>query len=350
MQKRINDSFPKEFHELIKASTDGIRIIADAHIEWLDFEGLPLCIQKNVSRIPVTPGNLFVEQASAQGLIHVTPESFREVLVISALKRSDPIKKTFELAFEHFGKLWKDKLDLKVVEVDDEKGFVEALNEFKGGLVVFDGHGSHPEEDTALLHLKDKSVNVWELRDQIKRPPPIIVLSACDTHAADRNHVTTGNGFLSLGSRVVLGSVFPLDARDAAIFSARLLYRISEWIPAAHKSLKRSITWIEVVSGMLRMQLMTDFLRRLVRKKIIEESSYKEIALKGNEFINFHIEKPFDKMIDELKKRDIDKNLLKRELEGAVANSSTISYLHMGRPETILIHSEESLKDVLRLS
>lgn len=91
----------------------------------------------------------------------------------------------------------------------------------------------------------------------------IVVLSVCDTHAAARNHATVANGFLAIGSRAVLSSVFPLEARQAAIFAARLVFRVSDFIPAAIRQFDRALTWTEVVSGMLRMQLLTDFLRLL---------------------------------------------------------------------------------------
>jgi|GEM_PF-6221819 len=37
---------------------------------------------------------------------------------------------------------------------------------------------------------------------------------------------------------------------------------------------------------------------------------------------------------------------LKREIHSAFANSSTISYLHLGRPESIIINSEENVARV----
>src|SRR3546814_10624722 len=103
-------------------------------------------------------------------------------------------------------------------------------------------------------------------------PPPIVILSACDTHAADRNHATAANGFLALGSRSVLASVFPLHASQAAIFTARLIYRVSDYIPAAIKLFERSLTWLEVVSGMLRRPVTTDLLRNLGAVGLIAES------------------------------------------------------------------------------
>lgn len=62
VQARLTEAVPKEFIEVIRKSKTGVRIIADAHLEWLDIDGLPLVIRKNCSRIPTTPGNLFIDQ------------------------------------------------------------------------------------------------------------------------------------------------------------------------------------------------------------------------------------------------------------------------------------------------
>ena len=301
-------------------------------------------VRKNVSRIPVTPGNLFVDQLTERPLIRFTPENFKEVLVISALKRDDPIKPFFEVAFDIFGKQWKDLLDVRFVEVSSEVQLVTALNDFSGALILFDGHGSHGTDEPGYLHLMDTPIDVWSLRGKLNRPPPIVVLSACDTHAADRNHATAANGFLALGTRAVLGSVFPLMAADAATFAARLLFRISSFVPTAVGMFGRSLNWTEVVSGMLKMQLLTDFLRRLEFKKIITPDVYVDVHQKGNMAINGGNEDPFTEISNLLRSRGVEETVIRRELEEAVANSSVISYLNIGRPETILLDTKERLE------
>ena len=191
VQSRLADAVPREFIDLIRRSETGIRIVSDAHLEWLDLDGLPLPIRKNCSRIPVTPGNLFVDHLATRPLLHLTPEHFRSILVISALTRDDPIRGIFEMAFDTFQPEWRDRLTVTFVEVTSEAELVKALNDFDGPMVIFDGHGSHSRGEPAKLHLGSKAVDVWGLRDKITNMPPIVVLSACDTHAADRNHATT---------------------------------------------------------------------------------------------------------------------------------------------------------------
>jgi hypothetical protein len=198
------------------------------------------------------------------------------------------------------------------------------------------------------LYLKGKATDVWRIRELLYRVPPIVFLSACDTHAADRNHATTANGFLSLGARTVLASVFPLDARLAAIFAARLLYRISEFVPLAIDLFNQALTWSEVVTGMLRMQLLTDYLRQVEARGHIDIEAYKEIHYRGNAAINGADFKPFEVVDTLLLERGLERKTLRSIREMTVANSAVISYLQLGRPETILIDNPDRLAGQLQ--
>lgn len=348
VQNRLSSAVPTEFYDLIRRSISGIRIVSDAHLEWLDIDGLPLMIRKTCTRIPVTPGNLFVDQVGTLPIMHLTPGDLQKVLVISALKSSDPIAGIFEQAFKAFSDRWAGKLDLRIVEATSVDDFVNAVNTFDGNVLVFDGHGSHKVGGPANLHLGEEAVDIWSLKDRIERIPPIIILSACDTHAADRNHATTANGFLSLGARTVLSSVFPLEARHAAIFTARFLYRLANFVGPAIRLFEHSLRWSDVVAGMLRMQLLTDFLRNLEQKKLLtDEALYREVHLEGNLAINGGDLEPFEIVINLLKEKGIDESKLRSGLEEAVANSAVISYLQIGRPETIVIDDPQRSDSVV---
>lgn len=341
VQAAITDSIPAQFHGFIKESGDGIRLIADAHLEWMNLEGLPLGVQKDVTRIPVTPGSLFVDQVAPKNYIHVSTNDFQEVLVLDALQKTDPISRMFDIAIGQFEPLFKERVRIRTVRVRNLDDLVAALNAFEGALMIFDGHGSHEPGHHATLQLLDEEVDTWQLQSIRPRIPPIVILSACDTHAADRNHATTASGFLAAGARTVLGSVFPIDAMDASSFVARLLYRVAEFVPSAHGMFGRSLSWMEIMGGMIRMQLLTDYCRRLERKNIIDRKAYEAVHLSGNMAINSHEAWPFEVVIAELTKHGVDEQLAWRELVGAVANSTAISYLQLGRPETIMVHPED---------
>jgi hypothetical protein len=348
VQARLAGAFPSPFMALLRRSSSGIRIVSDAHLEWLDMDGLPLAIRKCCTRVPVTPGNLFVDHLATRSILRLVPDDFRKVLVISALKRDDPIRGLFEVAFAGFEPLWRDQLAVEFAEVSHRDEFVAAVANFDGPLIVFDGHGSHPRNEPGQLHFKDEAVDVWSLKDTITEIAPIIVLSACDTHAADRNHATAANGFMHLGARTVLASVFPLDARAAAIFTARLLYRVAGYLGPGVSALGRAMTWSEVIWGMLRMQLLTDFLRQVLRKRLIHQGQYEEIHTDGNAWINSAHPDPFGMVMSRLEALGLAKRELVSTLELSVANSSVISYLQIGRPETILIDQRERIERQLK--
>lgn len=343
VQNRLDAAFPTDFKDILRRSKSGIRVVSDAHLEWLDLDGLPLMLRKTCSRVPVTPGNLFVSKIGAQDTIQLSPTDLQKVLVISALKPDDPIAGIFDTAFEIFGKRWEGKLDITTNVVGSEKELVNAINTFDGHMLLFDGHGIHEKDGPGKLLLQGEAIDVWDLRPKLSRIPPIVILSACDTHAADRNHATTANGFLSLGARAVLGSVFPIDARAAAVFTARFLYRVADYLSPAIAIYDHGLRWSDVVSGMFRMQILTDFLRALLKSKLIDSNLYTRIHIDGNRAINSNQEDPLGQVLSMLEKLGHDRAMLQRELQFAVANSDIISYLHIGRPETILIDDPDRI-------
>lgn len=342
VQNRLAEAIPADLKTLIIKSEGDIRVVSDAHVEWMDINGMPLCIRRNVSRVPVTPGNLYVGQLTPSPLIRLTPEAFKKILIISALDPTEDrdIRAMFDIAFSTFSPHWKDKLEVQFVDVASVEELIAAFNAFDGVLAIFDGHGSHKDGDAAKLHLGKAEVDVWSLLGKM-RVPPIIALSACDTHAADRNHATTASGFLSLGARAVVSSVLPLDARDAATFAARLVYRIADFVPAAVGSYGRALTWTEVVSGLLRMQLLSEFMHELRRKQLVSEGQAYNVQLQGTLAINSLKADPWEIVVAELTKIGIEEATVRRELRQATANSSAISYLNVGRPETILVDTVE---------
>lgn len=348
VQERMKTAVPAEFVEFVRDAKVGVRIIADAHVEWLDIDGLPLCIRKDTTRLPVTPGNLFIDEIGMKPPIFLTPKDLQHVLVISALKRDDPIAGLFDIAFDTFGEHWKKSLKVDHVNVSNDDELVAAINSFEGQVLIFDGHGAHRDKEAAALYLQDQPIDVWTLRERITRMPPIVVLSACDTHAADRNHATVGNGFLTLGARAVLASVFPLFAPTAAAFIARLLYRLSAFVEVAINMRQRSLTWLEIVSGMIRMQLLSDLNKALENEKLINREVYLDVGSRGNEAINGEHEDPFAAIFQMYEESGVPRAELKRVSELTIAGSSVISYLNLGRPETILIDLPERIEQQLK--
>ncbi len=157
-----------------------------------------------------------------------------------------------------------------------------------------------------------------------------------------------GNGFLSLGVRTVLASVFPLFALDAATLIARLLFRVAAYLPIATQAVGSALSWNEVVSGMLRMQLLTDYLRKLNRDGLIDEATYLKVHKFGNEALNGGETPPSPELfalVDQMLLNEFGLQIdeLKSTFRTALASSSALSYIQLGRPETIVIATPEAM-------
>jgi len=63
----------------------------------------------------VTPGNLFVDQLATKRRVHLTPQDFSSILVLSALKRDDPIAGLLEKAFNTFEPEWRNNLTVRLI-------------------------------------------------------------------------------------------------------------------------------------------------------------------------------------------------------------------------------------------
>ncbi|WP_395821716.1 hypothetical protein [Devosia sp.] len=88
---------------------------------------------------------------------------------------------------------------------------------------------------------------------------------------------------------------------------------------------------------MLRMQILTDILRGLLKKKLIDEDQYYRVHVDGNAAINEERDDPFSYVVAQLLGFGLTREDIDKEFEIAVATSDVISYLHVGRPETILV-------------
>lgn len=373
VQKSFLHNVPSDFLNTISKLKGSIRIISDAHLEWLDIDGLPLCLRYDTARIPASPGAIILQCLSQDNNILFKQEDLYNILIIRGLHKEDHIYNLLQKAVSAYKIFFNDKIKITLVDTQSKEDLVNAINNFEGNIIIFDGHGSHETDAGGVIWLGNKPCNVMEIRDQIIKMPPIVILSACDTYAADRNHATTANAFLSLGCRSVLSSVFPLNANDAAAFCARLLYRIHSYIPSMIGIKNGPVSWTQVISGMLRRQFISDFYNLLVEKKHIKVSARDNILaemsmivdLCGNNdlsllrtmrddknYSRFFSKDFLSKMIsiDDLSNNDyldVLRELLEKKgvkntdfnitLKQAISESSSISYLNVGRPETVFI-------------
>lgn len=320
----------------------GIKVVSDAPLEWLPIGDLPLGLHTDVSRLSATPGDVLLRQLCRHEPIRLAISDFEDVLVVSAFaegERLDLIRRVLTEVEPTF----VERLRVSFVRVTNEREFVEAVNGFKGPLLIFDGHGSHPREGLGHLVVGDDQVNFWSLRGRV-RLPPIVVLSACDTHAAARSSGTVANGLLHLGARTVLATLLPIGGREGALMVARLLNRLAGYLPAACRDLGRVVMWSEVIGGMLRMQFLFDLLMPLEHDGRMTQEQFRDVLAKASLRGQRNGAAGLTTMEQALATFGImEPPAFRAMVRRAVPLSDTIRYAQMGHPETILIGSVTDL-------
>jgi hypothetical protein len=329
--------------------TGSISLVSDLPLEWLKVDGVPLGILHDVSRIPATPGNvMLVESAKSQRLI-LGLRDFQEILVVRSFEKDDFIAKDLEQAITSPG--WTKDGDempaVRFVDVSTVDEFVEAVNAYKGAVLIFDGHGAADDKTgVGSIVIGGRRVDVWDLKDRLSLPP-IVLLSACDTFPVDGSHGSSAIGMLSLGATTVLGTLLPIHSKRAAIFIARLIYRIAKFVPIVTAGQRLGVDWRYIMSGMLRMTYASEVISQF--EKDFRVDFLEGLRTKTNVDINSRDKKWLTQMIRRLAAvvnkpvRDIWAWFDER-----LEMVDSLKYVQLGRPELIAVH-EASPQEVLEV-
>jgi hypothetical protein len=262
------------------------------------------------------------------------------VLIINAFQPGDPLRGLLRFSVTESLLTAPRQLDIEWVDVDGIDSFRNALNSFDGRIVLFDGHGSYSRElGHGVLRLGGEDVDIWSLKDQV-RVPPIVILSACDTHPMDGTHATAANAFLMLGAHTVLASLVPLDGMQAAILAGRLMLRLAMYLPEVEQTPIFPLRWSEIVTGMLRMSYITDVLAALQKagwKQLTLERT-QVIQLAANDFINYLHPQWFEKTLELIADvTGIGLDVVKEAHLTKAYFVETLHYVQLGNPEEIMV-------------
>ncbi|MDQ0996083.1 hypothetical protein QFZ34_001260 [Phyllobacterium ifriqiyense] len=338
VQRSLQRHAPADLVDIIASSQTGVKLVADAPLEWLPIGDLPMSIALNVSRIPATPGNLMMTQLANNQTLYLPPDAFAEVLVVSSFGPSDPIRNDVRQAMSVIATNSNARLKFYQVWVNTSEEFIAAINGFRGAMMIFDGHGSHDKNTgVGVLHIGAEKIDIWQLRGQM-RPPPVVLLSACDTQSPDRTHATAGAGFLACGAISVVGTFLPVRSKNAASLASRLALRAAWYTQAVVGESKRPILWSEIVGGMLRLDFLSDLMTRLEKEKVVDVD--RALPLRGSINMLVHTRDPDwwsetkQKLLDAT---GLDKEALKKHISRTLAEGDSIRYTHIGNPDLLCI-------------
>lgn len=344
VQEALAKSVAPELVRLIGGSQTGIKLVSDAPLEWLSIDGLPMSIRHQVSRINATPASLTIGELAASDPLMLKGSAFREVLVISSFNADDPIKDHLRAVLAKTAPL--SGLSVRVAEVTDAQSFKDALNRFGGAIAVFDGHGTHdPKTGLGALVVGSEQLSVWDLRGEV-RFPPVMILSACDTHALDRSHVTVGNALLACGVRAVLATLLPVRSMHSATFVAWLLQKAI----AAESLISgrgQALTWAEVVTSALRSQLVLDVVQPLSETGALTQETAERLITTTSFKVTLGDRGWWETLKSDLaRETGWASDQLDDHLQRQIACSDVVRYVHLGDPEAIII-SERAILDTL---
>jgi hypothetical protein len=342
VQEALRNAIPAAHLDLIARSKTGIKIIADSPIEWLPVNGLPLGIRYDVSRINTTPGNLFLEQVRSAGPLFIPPDAFRDYLVLSMFDDGDRIAPHLRVGALTALDESRQPIIGKFASPRTVEQFIAAIASFRGPMLIIDSHAEHPEGDVpGGLIISGNRFDVWSLAGKV-RMPPIVILSACDTHPFDRSHATVANGFLRCGATAVVATALPIRAPQAARFIMRIINRAVHFGSIMNRA-GRAVPWANVVGGVLRMEIATDVVRAFEEKGLYDSARARDLRLQANLDLNPLKPDWYERLKDRVSAACAMPRLVwERELADVIASSDSIRYIHVGNPEAIMVADDRT--------
>ncbi|QRX82237.1 hypothetical protein [Glaciimonas sp. PAMC28666] len=332
----LKDDVGDQISALICTRTRACKICSDVPLEWMYLGNLPLMISHEVSKLPMTPGNVLLRSATCGLPITLHADDLKKILIVRSFIDGDPIKPMLEFSINSFA--IDEHLETKIVDVQSEKEAIQALNDFNGFVVIFDCHGDHGgSNSTGWLQFGIDRTNTWELAYKA-RIPPIVMLSACSTAPVGGSHASVANGLLRSGAFSVIGTFLPVNGAESSIFIARILYRISAYLPALKSIGIDLITWRTFIAGFMQMSYVTDVLRHFVKLGIIDIAFSQSVNLEANYMINLQQDDWYDSVIQKISEKTgiAADELIKKIVDGNPL-LETMRYCHVGLPEHIRI-------------
>jgi hypothetical protein len=143
-----------------------------------------------------------------------------------------------------------------------------------------------------------------------------------------------------LGAVSVLATFTPISARDAAVFTGRLLLRLADFVPMLAGTGHR---WSDVITGLLRMAYTTDLIRSFRAAGKLTDEDERAIQLEANGAINSGKPQWFDIVLSAIASRArMPLSDVRGFWQRNAYFTSTLQYVHLGSPERIVLMEDDA--------
>lgn len=350
-----------------------VKLYSSLPIGWLNINGCPLALRHYYSLLPRHSHTL----SSPKNLAIIKKEPLK-VLIIRSFEENDPLKtvmeRTLKLARKDYSQT-QDELEhlvrnlskiipnvstdsikieksldeinekdlyaqYRFVDVDSEEKLINTLNEATESILIFDCHGTKIDDQGNYgLYLYGKAINLDDFSDKIKKLPPIVIFSACDSLPLNANQMTSPTqNAINLGAYVAIGTYLPIDGKQASIAIARLIHRLQHYVDIVISDLDK-INFINIFQGWLIMEYTREILYCMRDDGLIQKDElYNTIQPLVNCIINPLQSNWFDKFLDILQ-NNIDRFSHREEIisyiQKHIAITDSMKYVCVGFPEKV---------------
>lgn len=356
-----------------------LKLYSSLPIGWLNINGCPLALKHYYSLLPRHEYKLSMPKT----LVMIKKEPLK-ILIIRSFDKNDPLKNLMENALNIRPKSseqisdkitqminsntdyleestnlrdFTDKIsnlkdkDLyaiyRFVDVCSEDDLVSTLNQATESILIFDCHGKKIDDKGNYgLYLYGKAVNLNDLRDKIKKLPPIVIFSTCDSFPLNANQETSpAQSVINLGAYVAIGTYLPINGKQASIAIYRLIHRLQQYVDITINT-SGKVSFINVFQGWFIMEYVREVLFTMIDDNLTsKEIAFLKILFEINCLINPLRSNWFDGFLEILKK-NIESFSTKDDvvcyLSKNIAFTDSMKYICVGFPEKVWISNDES--------
>ncbi|OBX90034.1 hypothetical protein A9501_00545 [Haemophilus sp. CCUG 66565] len=356
-----------------------LKLYSSLPIGWLNINGCPLALKHYYSLLPRHEYKLSMPKT----LVMIKKEPLK-ILIIRSFDKNDPLKNLMENTLNIRPKSseqisdkitqminsntdyleestnlrdFTDKIsnlkdkDLyaiyRFVDVCSEDDLVSTLNQATESILIFDCHGKKIDDKGNYgLYLYGKAVNLNDLRDKIKKLPPIVIFSTCDSFPLNANQETSpAQSVINLGAYVSIGTYLPINGKQASIAIYRLIHRLQQYVDITI-NISGKVSFINVFQGWFIMEYVREVLFTMIDDNLTsKEIAFLKILLEINCLINPLQPNWFDKFLEVLKE-NIESFSTKDDvisyLSKNIALTDSMKYICVGFPEKVWISNNES--------